>query len=200
MFGISLFSGLFATLTPLVFPSLLLYFFIFSKLSKSKKEHWINILLFSIINIVSLLVLSHFIVYYERSEAIAYISYFTVALEFLTIIFALWLSGFLIKMIDDEGIELTNKVFRYVGISLLSIKLAFASFSSTGPIIGSLFVAGNSGDITFSLIGFSFGVILPFLLVLGVIGAFVYQKKRDKKWMNIINVIIGSTSNYHWNL
>mgnify|MGYP007014079352 CR=1 FL=1 len=191
MFGISFFAGIAATLTPLVFQALLFYFFIFAKLSKSTKEHWINIILFSVINIVSLIFLTQFIFSNDMNEALEHLSYIIIALEVLTIIFAIWLTGFLIKMVEENGVHLTNQIFRFLGVFVLSLKLAFVSFSSAGPIIGALLVAENNTNLTMSLIGFSSGVIIPFILIIGLLGGYKNKKNRDKKWIKVTHTIIG---------
>ena len=191
MFRISFFTGIVATLTPLVFQALIFYFFIFAKLSKSNKKHWVNIVLFSVVNVLSLTLLAQFIFINGENEVLKHLTLITIIFEVLTIVFAIWLTGFLIKMIEEKAINLTNQIFRFLGVFILSTKLALVSFSSAGPIIGTLLISGNNTNMTMSLIGFSFGVVVPFILIVGLLGGFIYKKERDKRWMRIAHTIIG---------
>jgi len=187
----SLLIGVAAILTPLVFQSLILYFFIFAKLSESIKEHWVNIVLFSVLNVISLILLVQFMFINGMSVTSEYLSLGTTVIKVLTIIFAIWLTGFLTKMVEENSINLTNQIFRYLGVFLLSIKLAFVSISCAGPMIGTMFVSGNNPNMAMSLLGFSFGVVIPFILIIGLLGSFTYNKIRNKKWIKITQPIIG---------
>jgi hypothetical protein len=191
MFTMSLISGLISILTPTVFPLLLIYFFIFAKFSRSSKGHWLNIALLIILYLFTNYFLSSQVVSMEMAS-FSILSYLPllITLEILTIIFAIWLTGFLILMIEKRGINITNQIFRYLGICVISFKLVFSSFSCMGPIIGAMLVGGDSASFQTGLIGFSIGVIIPFVVILGF-AQIIYKRNREKKWIKIPQVVIG---------
>ncbi len=82
----------------------------------------------------------------------------------------------------------------YAGIFFMAATLALASFSCTGPIIGTLLVSASRmnqwvGPVA-GMLGFSAALALPFT-ILAVFPAWLAALPRSGSWMNTVKVTLG---------
>ncbi len=82
----------------------------------------------------------------------------------------------------------------YAGIFFMAATLALASFSCTGPIIGTLLVSASRmnqwvGPVA-GMLGFSTALALPFA-ILAVFPAWLTALPRSGSWMNTVKVTLG---------
>jgi len=192
MFYLSLVTGLTSSLTPLVFPLLIMVLFVFEKMSTTNRQHYTNIALFSI------LVIGLYFIMSFRSSAINFvastseliITHFII--DFFAILFSIGLIFNFRSYYSDKKLKWINPVFRFIGLFSISAKLAVTSLSSATLIISALLVSSNGESVSIinSLIGFSIGLVIPFIIVL-ILAKSLYKKHKEKKWFRTIQAIFG---------
>ncbi|HQQ92914.1 MAG TPA: cytochrome c biogenesis protein CcdA [Bacteroidia bacterium] len=193
-------GGLFALLTPCVFPMIPMTVSFFTKQSKSKAAGIRNALIYSISIIVIYISLGLGVTLIFGADAMNNLAtnvWFNLAFFLLLVVFAISFlgafeitlpSGFVNKMDarSDQG--------GLMGIFFMAFTLGLVSFSCTGPIIGTLLVtAATTGALAgpfFGMFGFSLALALPF----GLFAAFpgwMNTLPKSGGWLNSVKVTLG---------
>ena len=192
LYFITFISGLTAVLTPIVFPYLIITSSLFEKLGDSDKQYKTNIFLYGLLTIIVYLFVISPLLTTKYINELIFSSDFIFLIHSAQIIFLIWFLSTFVKNFQIVNKGLWKQFFRFFGILVFSIKLAFGSLSATGPIIGSILISNSinqdTSNINGILFAFSFGLVLPFIIILWF---FVkkYSKLKLKKWWNILQLI-----------
>lgn len=191
IFKIALIGGLLSVLTSGVLLQLLFSILVFQRLQFSTKQHKVNVVIF--IGLI-LFIYAFNVANLIRTEKLFTLSddsrifYFSYGIQ---IVFLIWfLSTFIekFKILRQGGL---HQVFRFFGVSAMSILLVLVSFSNFGPILSSLLVTSPSNMnpiIVHCTIGiFALGLILPISLILWFVPK-VYSKWEQKRWWKIVQI------------
>jgi thiol:disulfide interchange protein len=198
MFGFL--GGLFALLTPCVFPMVPLTVSYFTKRSKSRAEGIRNASIYSLSIIFIYVALGLVVTLAFGADALNALSTHWLP---NTIFFVLFVA-FAISFFGYYDIKLpsswTNKTDAaadkggLIGIFFMAFTLALVSFSCTGPIIGTLLVeASSGGNISgplFGMTGFAVALALPFGLF-SLFPTMLNALPRSGGWMTTVKVVLG---------
>ena len=189
LYQLSVISGLIAVLTPSIFIFLFVCSSIFEKLGNSTYQHGLNILFFTILTVTIYTYCLPYFLNIEYLNSNDYKSYVTLLAHIPQVILSVWFFLIFKKKNGFNG-KVSLSLFRFFGIVTLSIRLVVASFSSTGPIIGTLLI-GNSENINIKLgfLLFSGGLILPFALVMWLFSR-KYAKLKQRTWWQVSQFIV----------
>jgi thiol:disulfide interchange protein len=193
-------GGLFALLTPCVFPMVPLTVSYFTKRSKSRAEGIRNASIYSLSIIFIYVALGLLVTLAFGADALNALSTHWLP---NTIFFVLFVA-FAISFFGYYDIKLpsswTNKTDAaadqggLIGIFFMAFTLALVSFSCTGPIIGTLLVeASSGGNISgplFGMTGFAVALALPFGLF-SLFPTMLNALPRSGGWMNTVKVVLG---------
>lgn len=194
VFFINFLNGLVAVFTPAVFPLLIIISSVFEKLASTTKQYIINTLSFVLLTIViyvlgvsQVIKMHHVFAFSDKTLNIIYL------FKCLQLIFLVWYISTFSKKYQLLNRANWKQFFRFFGLFIYSFQLAFAAFSSSGPILGSILFLEpaneNTPNVTEILLGFSIGLIIPFLFVLWYFST-NYNKLKHKKWWSITQLII----------
>jgi thiol:disulfide interchange protein DsbD len=191
-------GGLFALLTPCVFPMLPITISFFTK--DSKRPGWLNGLIYGISIIAIYVTLGLLITILLGPEALNRLSTNWIANTLFFIIFIIFAFSFFGYYEIALPSSWTNNSDRMadkgglIGIFFMAFTLALVSFSCTGPIIGTAIVqASTKGEYLgpfIVMLGFAIALALPF----GIFAAFPSWLKSLPKsggWMQTIKVTLG---------
>ncbi len=193
-------GGLFALLTPCVFPMIPMNVSFFTKQSKTKAQGVKNALLYSVSIIILYVGLGLGVTLIFGAGALHSLStnaWFNMAFFVLLLVFAMsFLGAFEITLPSGfvNKIDAKSDKGGYIGIFFMAFTLALVSFSCTGPIIGTLLVeASSTGNIAgpfWGMFGFSLALALPF----GLFAAFpgwLNSLPQSGGWLNAVKVTLG---------
>jgi thiol:disulfide interchange protein len=191
-------GGLFALLTPCVFPMLPITISYFTK--DSKRKGWVNGLIYALSIIVIYVILGLLITILAGPEALNRLStnwIANTAFFIIFIIFALSFFGYYEIALPSSWTNKSDKMADrggLLGIFFMAFTLALVSFSCTGPIIGTAIVQASTKGQWLGpfvvMLGFSIALALPF----GLFAAFPSWLKTLPKsggWMQTIKVCLG---------
>lgn len=200
IFLFSFVAGIFALLTPCVFPLIPMTVSFFTKQSKSRSEGIFKALMygFAIVLIYVLLgaILAQFMSGFGlnnlSSDWLMNLIFFAIF-----IIFAFsFLGAFEIRM--PSG--LINKADRQadkgglIGVFFMAFTLVLVSFSCTGPIVGSLLIesvsTGNILSPAIGMFGFGLALALPFTLF-AIFPSWLSSLPQSGGWLNSVKVVLG---------
>ncbi len=206
VFLMGLAGGLFALLTPCVFPLIPLTVSFFTKGGTDRKKGIKNAMIYgaSIIFIyVSMGTILTGIFGPTILNDMATNVYMNVIFFVLFIIFAISFFGAFEITLPSSWANKSDKAADrggLIGIFFMAFTLAIVSFSCTGPIIGSLLVQSASGtNALFGVIpvqplvgmfGFSLALALPFTLF-AMFPAWLNNLPKSGSWMNNVKVTLG---------
>lgn len=182
MFFLTLLAGIISCLTPLVFPYIIISSIVFSQISSTKKQHFFKVLIFCAL-VITLYSISglyigdlNFLNVIKTNENIT-----TLIIRISIIIFSLWLIGLY------KSNSRVNMLFHWFGLILISLLITISSFSSTGPILGSLLANPTTEDSTIltAFIGFSVGISLFCSIILLLTYRYL-DRVKQKNWWNIV--------------
>lgn len=193
-------GGLFALLTPCVFPMIPMTVSFFTKQSKTKAEGIRNALIYAISIIVIYIVLGLGVTLIFGADAMNNLAtnvWFNLAFFILLVVFAIsFLGAFEITLPSGFVNKMDAKSDKggLAGIFFMAFTLGLVSFSCTGPIIGTLLVqAASTGALAgpfFGMFGFSLALALPF----GLFAAFpgwLNSLPKSGGWLNSVKVVLG---------
>ena len=193
-------GGLFALLTPCVFPMIPMTVSFFTKQSKNKAAGIRNALIYSLSIIIIYIALGLGVTLIFGADALNNLStnvWFNIAFFILLVIFAIsFLGAFEITLPSSFVNKMDAKSDKggLVGIFFMAFTLGLVSFSCTGPIIGTLLVqAAATGALAgpfFGMFGFSLALALPF----GLFAAFpgwLNSLPKSGGWLNSVKVVLG---------
>ncbi len=199
-------GGLFALLTPCVFPLIPLTVSFFTGTGKTRAEGIRKALIYG---------LSIIVIYVSMGTILTGIfgptilnqmatnAYINTIFFILFVVFAISFFGAFEITLPSSWANKSDKAADkggLMGIFFMAFTLAIVSFSCTGPIIGSLLVQSASGaDALFGLIprqplvgmfGFSLALALPFTLF-AIFPAWLSNLPKSGSWMNNVKVTLG---------
>ncbi|MFN4124093.1 MAG: protein-disulfide reductase DsbD family protein [Flavobacteriales bacterium] len=191
-------GGLFALLTPCVFPMIPLTVSFFTKSSGSGKGIYQAIMYgFFIFLIYALLsVPFHFNTDPEVLNEIATSVWLNILFFVVFLVFAISFFGYFEITLPSNVINKTDSASRVgglLGIFFMALTLALVSFSCTGPILGT--VLGSSlkegpWPITAAMSGFGVALGLPFALFAAFPGM-MQKLPKSGSWLNSVKVVLG---------
>jgi thiol:disulfide interchange protein len=191
-------GGLFALLTPCVFPMIPITVSFFTK--DNRRKGWVNGVIYGISIIVIYVVLGLLITTIFGPEALNRMSTSWIANTLFFIIFIVFALSFfgyyeitLPSSWSTKSDQMADKG-GLIGIFFMAFTLALVSFSCTGPIIGSALVsAASKGEYLgpfLVMFGFSLALALPF----GLFAAFpswLNSLPKSGSWMSSVKVVLG---------
>jgi len=197
-------GGLFALLTPCVFPMIPLTVSFFTKQSQSKSKGIFNAVLYGVFIVVIYMLLSvpfHLIDGLDPSilNTISTNIWLNIFFFVILVFFSLSFFGFYeITLPSSWGTKMdaASDVGGFVGIFFMALTLAIVSFSCTGPILGSLLAGslGTVGNPAFQLsagmTGFGLALALPFALF-ALFPNLLSSLPKSGGWLNTTKVILG---------
>lgn len=192
-------GGLFALMTPCVFPMVPLTVSFFTKRSKSRADGIKNALIYALSIIVIYVVLGMSITIIFGDNALNWLSTHWIPNTLFFVLFIAFAISFFgyydIKLPSSWSNNSDRAADRggIVGIFFMAFTLSLVSFSCTGPIIGTLLVqAADGGRLApaIGMFGFAFALALPF----GLFSAFpgwLNSLPKSGGWMNTVKVVLG---------
>ncbi len=200
IFLLGFLGGLFALLTPCVFPMVPLTVSFFTKHSDNKKKGKrlaITYGLFIFLIYVSFSIPFHLVgnvnpaIYNEISTNI----YLNVAFFAIFIFFAISFFGYYEITLPGSLANSTNakQGSGLAGVFFMALTLAIVSFSCTGPILGTLLVGTateGAWPLTAGLAGFGVALGLPFALF-ALFPQWLNSLPKSGSWLNMVKVVLG---------
>jgi thiol:disulfide interchange protein len=191
-------GGLFALLTPCVFPMIPITVSFFTK--DNKRKGWVNGVIYGLSIIIIYVGLGLLITGFFGAEALNRLSTNWIANTLFFIIFIAFALSFfgyyeitLPSSWSTKSDQMADKG-GLLGIFFMAFTLALVSFSCTGPIIGTALVsAASKGEILgpfLVMFGFSLALALPF----GLFAAFpswLNTLPKSGSWMSSVKVVLG---------
>ena len=188
-------GGLFALLTPCVFPMIPLTVSFFTKGGKEQKSGLTKALLYGASIIIIYVSLGLIITSIFGSDALNAMStniWFNLLFFVVFIIFAISFFGVFEITLPASWANKTDSLSGkggYLGIFFMAFTLALVSFSCTGPIIGTLLVVGGS-SLFVGLLGFGIALALPFTLF-ALFPQWLKSLPKSGGWLTTVKVILG---------
>ncbi|HRB18729.1 MAG TPA: cytochrome c biogenesis protein CcdA, partial [Chitinophagales bacterium] len=188
-------GGLFALLTPCVFPMVPLTVSYFTKGGKEKKSGVSKALMYGLSIIIIYVLLGLIITNIFGSDALNAMStniWFNLIFFVVFVLFALSFFGLFEITLPASWANKTDSMSSkggYFGIFFMAFTLALVSFSCTGPIIGTLLVMGGS-SLFFGLLGFGIALALPFTLF-AMFPQWLQSLPKSGGWLTTVKVILG---------
>ncbi|AUC86188.1 hypothetical protein CW731_13270 [Polaribacter sp. ALD11] len=197
-------GGLFALLTPCVFPMIPLTVSFFTKQSQSKSKGIFNAILYGVFIVIIYILLSipfHLIDGLDPNilNTISTNIWLNIFFFVILVFFSLSFFGFYeITLPSSWGnkMDSASNVGGVVGIFFMALTLAIISFSCTGPILGSLLAGslGTVGNPAFQLsagmTGFGLALALPFALF-ALFPNLLNALPKSGGWLNTTKVVLG---------
>lgn len=207
VFLLGLAGGLFALLTPCVFPMIPLTVSFFTKGGKDRAEGVRKAILYGISIIVIYVGMGTILTSLFGPTVLNDMAtnvYMNVLFFVLFVIFAISFFGAFEITLPSSWANRADRASDkggMIGIFFMAFTLAIVSFSCTGPIIGSLLVqsATGAGEALFGRIplkplvgmfGFSLALALPFTLF-AMFPAWLTNLPKSGSWMNHVKVTLG---------
>ncbi len=200
VFILAFLSGFAALIMPCVFPMIPMTVSFFLNNSKSKRHGFQNALLYGFFIILIHVLLALLVIVTGSASLLNEMAtnpWFNGIFFALIFIFGLsFLGGFEIQLPSSIVNKVNDKADKggFVGIFFLALVLSLASFSCTGPILGTLLVGITaSGGATGLLIGmFAFGLALalPFM-ILAAFPSLIKSMPKSGGWLNTVKVVLG---------
>jgi thiol:disulfide interchange protein DsbD len=196
-------GGLFALLTPCVFPMipLTVSFFTNSNSKSNSKFNAITYGLFIIGIYLSLSIPFHFLdsIDPEILNSISTNAGLNIFFFIVFVLFAFSFFGFYEITIPSKWVNSidskSNSIGGLIGIFFMALTLVLVSFSCTGPILGSLLVGsissqGGAIQLTIGMLGFGVALALPFT-IFALFPNLLSTLPKSGRWMNTFKVILG---------
>ncbi len=203
IFLLGFLGGLFALITPCVFPMIPLTVSFFTKKALTKRQGVINASLygFFIFLIYVLLSVPFYFVESASPEILNSVStnpwlniiFFTVFILFALSFFGLY-EITLPSSISGKA-DAKAGTGNILGIFFMALTLAIVSFSCTGPILGSLLVgsltsSGGAVQLTAGMGGFGLALALPFALF-ALFPNWLNSLPKSGGWLNSVKIVLG---------
>lgn len=192
--------GFVALLMPCIFPMIPLTVSFFTKQSKSRAVGIRKALIYGLSIVVIYVALGLGITILLGASALNELSsdaIFNLVFFFVLVIFATSFFGaFEITLPSSWSTKADQKADKggLLGIFFMAVVLAIASFSCTGPLIGTLLVdAANKGQYMgpfLGMLGFSLSLALPFTLF-AIFPSWLNSMPKSGGWLNSVKVTLG---------
>jgi cytochrome c biogenesis protein CcdA len=193
-------GGLFALLTPCVFPMIPLTVSFFTKQSGNRAKGLRNAMIYALSIIVIYTGLGWLIAVMFGADALnamATSAFWNLVFFLIFFIFALSFLGAFEIVLPARFVNAVDKGSNrggLIGIFFMAFTLSLVSFSCTGPIIGTLLVeASTKGSMAGPLLGmfgFSLSLAVPFALFAAFPG-WLNSLPRSGGWLNSVKVTLG---------
>lgn len=200
VFFLAFLSGFIALIMPCVFPMIPMTVSFFTKRSKTKAQGIKNAMIYGGSIVLIHVLLGGIVVITGAGELLNELStnvYFNIFFFLMLFIFGLsFLGAFEIQLPASWVNKADSKADKggYIGIFFMALVLSLASFSCTGPILGSLLGGLSSyGGGTALMVGmFAFGLALalPFMLF-SIFPAWLNSMPNSGGWLNVVKVFLG---------
>ena len=192
-------GGFVAFLTPCVFPMVPITVNFFLKQSKTRSQGIFNALVYGISIVLIYVVIGILITAIFGGGALHQIStnpWLNIAFFLIFFAFALsFLGMFEIKLPSKWSTKTDSQADRggMIGIFFMALTLAIASFSCTGPIMGTI-LANVQGTCIWNpimgMLGFGLALAIPFALF-ALFPSWLNSMPRSGGWMNSVKVVMG---------
>ncbi len=192
--------GFVALLMPCIFPMIPLTVSFFTKQSKSKASGIRKAIIYGVSIVVIYVALGLGITILLGASALNELSsdaIFNLIFFIILVIFAISFFGaFEITLPSSWSTKADEKADKggLLGIFFMAVVLAIASFSCTGPLIGTLLVdAANKGQYMgpfMGMLGFSISLALPFTLF-AIFPSWLNSMPKSGGWLNSVKVTLG---------
>ncbi|MEM1123499.1 MAG: protein-disulfide reductase DsbD domain-containing protein, partial [Bacteroidota bacterium] len=203
IFVLGFIGGLFALLTPCVFPMIPLTVSFFTKSASNKAKGFANASLYGFFILAVYLLLSvpfHLLdsidpdILNQISTNVWLNIFFFVVFMF----FAGSFFGYYELTLPDKWVNKSSSaegVGGILGIFFMALTLALVSFSCTGPILGSLLAGsltsdGGAWQLTAGMGGFGFALALPFT-IFAAFPTLMNALPKSGGWLNSVKVVLG---------
>ena len=194
-FLLSFVAGLFALLTPCVFPMMPMTVSFFTGPGRTKTQALLYgfsiILIYTVIGMAVAPLMGPETANHLSTEWIPNIIFFAVfivfGLSFLGL-FEITLPGTFINKMDQK-----SEKGGWIGIFFMAFTLVLVSFSCTGPLVGSILVSSAGGEFLKPIIGmfaFSLAFAIPFTLFAFFPG-WLNSLPKSGGWLNSVKVVLG---------
>lgn len=200
IFFICLAAGLLAVITPCVFPLVPVTVSFFLKKSKTRSEGISNAFWYSLSIILIYTIPTLIITIIFGEKALYNISTHPAFNFFFFAIFILFgislLGAFEIQLPNSWANKADQKAGKggWIGIFFMALTLVIVSFSCTGPIVGTLLGQTSNQGIGLApvtgMLGFSFGLALPFALF-ALFPSMLKSLPKSGGWLNTVKVVFG---------
>ncbi|NOQ71097.1 MAG: thiol:disulfide interchange protein [Crocinitomix sp.] len=201
IFWLAFGGGLFALLTPCVFPMIPMTVSFFTKGSENKKKGLFRGVMYGFFILLIYVLLS---VPFHLMDSLNPNILNNIATNGpLNIFFFIMLFVFALSFLGAFEIVLpakwTNKADKksdlggLIGIFFMALTLALVSFSCTGPILGSLLASASGGgawNLTWGMAGFGLALGLPFALF-AIFPSWLNGLPKSGGWLNNVKVVLG---------
>jgi thiol:disulfide interchange protein DsbD len=201
IFWLAFGSGLFALLTPCVFPMIPMTVSFFTKGSKNRKKGIFKGIMYGIFILLIYVLLS---VPFHLMDSLDSSILSNISTNGpLNIFFFIMLFVFALSFLGAFEIVLpakwTNKADTkadlggLVGVFFMALTLVLVSFSCTGPILGSLLASASGGgawNLTWGMAGFGLALGLPFALF-AIFPSWLNSLPQSGGWLNSVKVVLG---------
>lgn len=201
IFWLAFGGGLFALLTPCVFPMIPMTVSFFTKGSDNKKKGLFRGVMYGFFILLIYVLLS---VPFHLMDSLNPNILNNIATNGpLNIFFFLMLFIFALSFLGAFEIVLPSKwtnsadkksnIGGLLGIFFMALTLALVSFSCTGPILGSLLASASGGgawNLTWGMAGFGFALGLPFALF-AIFPSWLNNLPKSGGWLNNVKVVLG---------
>jgi thiol:disulfide interchange protein len=200
VFLLGLFGGLFALITPCVFPMIPLTVSFFTKGSENKgkgrfKAIMYGFFIFAIY--VSLSIPFHLGSDPELLNEISTNIWTNLIFFVVFVVFAISFFGYfeitLPSSWTTKADSAANNIGGLIGVFLMAFTLALVSFSCTGPILGSVLATSASDGawpVTAAMAGFGIALGLPFALF-ALFPGWMNSLPKSGGWLNSVKVVLG---------
>ena len=199
-FLLCLVTGLFAVLTPCVFPLVPVTVSFFLKRSKSRAEGLRNatwyslsiILIYTIPTLIITLLFGGNALYNISTHPVTNLLFFTIFILFAISFFG----AFDISLPNSWANKADEKAGKggLAGIFFMALTLVIVSFSCTGPIVGTLLGKTATQGVTMApvmgMLGFGLGLALPFSLF-AYFPSMLKSLPKSGGWLNTVKVTFG---------
>ncbi len=193
-------AGFAALIMPCVFPMIPMTVSFFTKRSPTRSKGIKNAMLYGTSIVLIHVVLGGIVVITGAGELLNTMStnvYFNLFFFLMLFVFGLsFLGAFEIQLPASWVNKADSKADKggVVGIFFMALVLSLASFSCTGPILGSLLGAlsqsGGSAALMIGMFGFGLALALPFMLF-SIFPAMLNSMPSSGGWLNVVKVFLG---------
>ncbi len=194
-------GGLFALLTPCVFPMIPMTVSFFTKGSEDKKKGLFRGVMYGFFILLIYILLSvpfHLIDSLNPNilNNIATNGPLNIFFFLMLFIFALSFLGAFEIVLPSKWTNSADKKSNLgglIGIFFMALTLALVSFSCTGPILGSLLASASGGgawNLTWGMAGFGLALGLPFALF-AIFPSWLNTLPKSGGWLNSVKVVLG---------
>lgn len=200
VFLLSFLSGFAAIIMPCVFPMIPMTVSFFTKRSKTRALGIKNAMIYGSSIVLIHALLGGIVVITGAGELLNKLStdvYFNLFFFLMLFVFGLsFLGAFEIQLPASWVNKADAKADKggVVGIFFMALVLSLASFSCTGPILGSLLgnlsVAGGSAALMVGMTAFGLALALPFMLF-SIFPSWMNSMPNSGGWLNVVKVFLG---------